>query len=105
MIRDDVRRLSALGPMPNSSATTPAQVDQYDDLINQIVQPLTDDEARALLGVFGDDDYFGVAWSLLHLIETAPHVPIDGPPADDANEWVRRIWRSKENARVMGRDV
>jgi hypothetical protein len=32
-------------------------------------------------GVFGNDDYFGVTWSLLHLIETAPHVPVDEQPA------------------------
>jgi len=105
MIRDEVRRLVALGPMPDSVATTPEQVDQYGNLINKIARPLTNDEAEALLSVFGDDDYFGVAWTLLHLIETAPHVPVDEPPADDANEWIHRIWRRKQNARAIGRDV
>lgn len=105
MIRDGVRRLIALGPMPPVTATTPAQVDHYGALIDQIAKPVTDEEARALLSVFGGDDYFGAAWSLLYLIETAPQVPLDAPPPDDANEWVRRIWQRAENARVMERDV
>ena len=54
---------------------------------------------------FGPDSCYGVAWLLLHLIETAPHCPIEEPPADDANEWIRRIWRGVQNARLQGRDL
>ncbi|MDB6032726.1 MAG: hypothetical protein JWM16_3064, partial [Verrucomicrobiales bacterium] len=30
----------------------------------------------ALVKVFGPDDYYGLAWSLLHLIESAPGWPL-----------------------------
>ena len=36
-----------------------------------------------------DDDCFGLAWTLLHLIETAPEA-IDRLPAGQ-NEWIDRI--------------
>jgi hypothetical protein len=39
--------------------------------------PLTDDEAISLLYCFPADDgvVFGLAWSLLHALETAPYGP------------------------------
>ncbi|MDX2851185.1 hypothetical protein [Actinacidiphila glaucinigra] len=46
---------------------------------------MTDEEAHALAGCFGDDECFGVAWVLLHLIETAPHAREDRPEA--AGRW------------------
>jgi hypothetical protein len=100
MIRDEVKELASLGPMPNSSKATPEKVDKYGDLVLRIQRPLTDEEARLLLNSFGDDDFFGVAWELMHLIETAPHSPVDGPPSDSANEWIRRIWLRGQRAEM-----
>ena len=55
---------------------------------------MTDEEAKLLLGSFGPDDCFGLAWTLLHLIETAPgarHLVVE-PSATD-NEWIQSLWR------------
>ncbi|MEU0382903.1 hypothetical protein [Streptomyces chartreusis] len=41
-------------------------------LLERIPKPVTDDEAQALATLFGPDNCFGLAWTLLHLIETAP---------------------------------
>jgi len=102
MIREEVRDVAALGPMPSSSETTPEDIDRYGDLVLRIQRPLDDEEARLLLNSYGNDDYFGVAWELLHLIETAQHTPIDGPPSDSANEWIRRMWLRAQRAKDMG---
>ncbi len=67
MIRDEVKELAAVGPMPGSLEATPEEVDRYGHLVLQIRRPLNDEEACLLLGSFGDDDFFGVAWELLHL--------------------------------------
>lgn len=105
MIREEVKRLAALGPMPSSDATTPEQVDQFGSLVLQIPRPLSDEEARLLLHSFGDDDYFGVSWELLHLIETAPHVAVESPPDEIANEWMHRIWDRAQRGKQRGTDA
>jgi hypothetical protein len=66
-------------------------IDQQQKLLESIVPPLSDDEAVALLQVFGVDDYFGMAWTLLHLVESAPGWPIGGALDDISNEWIVRL--------------
>ena len=91
-IRKSVKDLVRLGPFPPMAASPPERVQEYQGLLASITPPLTDQEAIDLLSIFGDDDYFGLAWTLLHLIETAPSPPLDSAPAEDASEWIRRLW-------------
>ncbi len=100
MIRDEVRQLVALGPLPSESddSTPEEQLQRQQDLLESISSPVTDEEAKLLLRVFGDDDCFGLAWTLLHLVETAPHTPVESLPPESANEWIRRIWARAERA-------
>jgi hypothetical protein len=49
--------------------------------------------------VFGDDDCFGLAWTLLHLIESTPGWPLPAALPDLRNEWVRRL---RERAKRAG---
>jgi hypothetical protein len=91
-VRPAVGRLLDLGPLPQEELATPPQLELYQSLLGQIDPPVTDEEARVLMSLFGNDDCFGAAWTLLHLIETAPHLPIATAPADSENEWVRRLW-------------
>jgi len=74
MIRPEVERLVALGPMPDSLGATPDQalVEEYERLITAISRPVSLDEALALTKVFGPDDFYGLAWAVVHLIESAP---------------------------------
>jgi hypothetical protein len=90
-VRPEVEAFAALGPLPASSID--AHVDTHQERLERIVAPLSDEEAELLVGMFGPDDCFGLAWSLLHLIETAPGgCPIKQKPTSSDNEWVRDMW-------------
>jgi len=54
-----------------SADADPKIVERWQNLLAAVKTPVSDDEARALVRVFGPDDCFGLAWTLLHLIETA----------------------------------
>lgn len=69
-MRDEVAELIQLGPFPNETSATPEIVDSYFELIDTISPPVSLDEARSLLTLFGTDTFFGAAWSLVHLIES-----------------------------------
>ncbi|XMA39044.1 hypothetical protein O1157_27230 [Streptomyces albogriseolus] len=58
-------------------------------------------EARALLTCFGPDDCYGLAWSLLHLVETGPGPAFTADPGPDANEWHRRLFLRAANAGLV----
>ena len=93
-----------MGPLPGENEVSGAFLHQFHSLLELIrselsEKPLTDDEARSLVGLFGIDDAYGVAWSLLHLIETAPNWPIADGLEDTSNEWVDRLKRRVDNAR------
>jgi hypothetical protein len=58
--------------------------------LDELEGPLTDEEAIALLPCFPADDgtVFGLAWSLLHAIESAPYRPAFLSELDDRSWWV-----------------
>lgn len=93
-MRDTVTALLALGRLP-TAASSADQVGAFERALAGIHPPLTDDEAEALLAMFHDEgaeDGFGMAWSLVHLIETSP-TPMprhDAGPA--AGEWLRLLF-------------
>jgi hypothetical protein len=102
MMREAVIELVQLGPMPTATiATDPDLVDRYAALLESIARPLSNEEACALVKIFGPDDCFGVAWTLLHLIETAPGWPIAECLHDTSNEWVRRLRDSAVRAGLL----
>jgi hypothetical protein len=92
MIRSQVAGLIAKGPMSSSSSGVD-QIKAWQETLGKIAPPLSDDEAAALTGLFPtqDEDCFGLAWSLIHLIETAPHWPLERCLADSTNPWVLRL--------------
>jgi hypothetical protein len=92
-VRKEVRELVALGSMPDSDTAQVEQVQRFQDAIERISPPVTHEEAEALLTVFGPDECFGLAWAVLHLIETTPGgIPIEKRPAATENEWIRFLW-------------
>ena len=48
-------------------------------MLESVAKPVTDDEAAALAQLFGPGDCFGLAWTLVHLVESAPRVAPTGP--------------------------
>jgi hypothetical protein len=89
--------------LPDEHSATEEQVDRLSDAIDKIARPVTAEEALLLISAFGPDDCFGVAWSLLHLIETEPgRTYVTEEPGPDANEWVRRMWNRIQCAKQWG---
>ena len=83
--------LIMIGPLPTSEASI-AEIQRWQELLEQITRPLTDDEAIALADLFPDQDdsCFGLAWTMIHLIETAPHRPIQCN-GNSTNPWIGRL--------------
>ncbi len=91
MVREQVKQLSELGPLPSSDTAGDEQLMHYESLISGIEKPVSDDEAKLLCELFGPDDCFGVAWTLIHLIETAPGWPLEECFQGTQNEWKQRL--------------
>lgn len=105
MVRPEVAELIALGPFSSSKDVKVDIIDHQAELLKRIDRPVTDEEARELVKLFGPDDYFGVAWTLLHQIETAPNWPLMDCLTDESNEWIAHLKERIENARRMGISV
>ena len=94
-----VEELVRLGPLPGSTNPDVAQLERFQSALEKVKQPVSDDDARALVRLFGPDDCFGLAWTLRHLIETAPNWPLMDCLVGSDNEWVDRLRMSIENKR------
>ncbi|GAA2428010.1 hypothetical protein [Streptomyces glaucus] len=91
-MRPEVQAFVAGGPLPGWDADED-EIDRRVKQLEAISKPVTADEAQALASCFGPDDCYGVAWTLLHLIETGPGpVPVVQPPGPDADEWNHILW-------------
>lgn len=90
-MRPEICRLVEMGRLPSEDEADTEQVRQYELEYRGITRPITDEEAIALLGLFGEDGCFGLASSLMHLIETAPGWPIKDSLTDTGNPWVLEL--------------
>lgn len=96
-IRPCVARILNLGPLPGSEEATESILKEFEAALEGVSRPLSHSESIALLASFGDDDCFGLAWTLLHLMETAPPPLLENEPDSSANEWVWRLWLRQVN--------
>jgi hypothetical protein len=104
-VRDSVQRIVAWGRLPDDGHDIGEDMlTKWAAAIDGLEGPLTDDEAIALLSCFPPDDstVFGVSWSLLHKIETAPYGPTFIEALDDRSWWVALL---KERAIRAGIEV
>jgi hypothetical protein len=83
--------------LPDSSADEEV-IAQHEDLLHWISTPVSDEEAVILARLFGPDDCYGLAWTLLHLIETAPGWPIASALSASDNPWIATLRRRGSNA-------
>ncbi len=97
MIRKQVLELKLLGPLPNEQADE-TTFERYEKVLSAIKAPVTDDEAEILLTLFGPDDAYGAAWTLLHLVESAPSWPIEKCLTGEGL-WIETLRRRAANAR------
>ena len=91
-MRAEVMQLIAKGRLPDSKSS-PRLIMEWQQALERIGAPLSNDEAAALTAVFptSEDECFGLAWTLLHLIETAEDWPIEECLRDFANPWICRL--------------
>lgn len=87
-IRKEIEEMSVLGPLPSESDADIDFLKKYESLYRAVTRPITNDEARVLVKLFGPDGCFGAASSLMHLIETAPGWPLEDCLRDMDNEWI-----------------
>lgn len=99
MVRKEVKELVELGQFPASGEVVNIVIRQQEALLTRICPPINDEEARLLVALFGVDDYFGLAWTLLHLVESAPGWPLPECLAMESNEWVKRL-----RSRLLSKD-
>ncbi|MBM2620998.1 hypothetical protein JIG36_36410 [Actinoplanes sp. LDG1-06] len=103
MIRDEVRDFVRLGPLTSELDDSEEGDEAFEEMeraLHAIEKPVTDEEARLLLGSFGEDASFGLAWTLLHLIESAPSPPVVSEPPAGANPWIEMMWVRYRNRRA-----
>jgi hypothetical protein len=91
-MRSEVHDFTAEGPLPGEDADE-REIGRRAEQLAAISRPVTPAEARALTTCFGHDNCYGVAWTLLHLIETCPDLELTAEPAADANQWHQLLWR------------
>ena len=90
-MRKEVHELVSMGSLPDCETVTEEQLKRYAGLLSRVIPPVSNDEARSLVLLFGPDDYYGLAWTLLHLIESAPGWPLHDCLKDPNNEWTERL--------------
>lgn len=103
-VREAITELEDMGPLPSYAvAMQPdqlAKLERYTRLIASIQKPVTDEEARVLVRLFGPDDCFELEKSLVHLIESAPGWPIWDCLEDAHNEWIQTLRQRLDNAGI-----
>jgi hypothetical protein len=75
-MRDEILKLVRLGTLPSGEGVDMELLKYVQELITKIEAPISDQEAEEMVKIFGDDDCFGLSWTAIHLIETAPNWPI-----------------------------
>jgi hypothetical protein len=90
-MRREVRDLIKLGSMPSEVTADLKTVEKYERLLHRIQPPLTNIEAESLASLFGPDSFYGLAWTLVSLIESAPGWPGRVSLPDSENEWVELL--------------
>jgi hypothetical protein len=88
VIRPEILELAGLGPFPASQNVNLDLIKKQEELLRGIKPPITADEVMQLVKLFGPDDYYGLAWTLVHLIETCSAWPMEDCLVDTSNEWI-----------------
>ena len=105
MIRPEIEELERLGPLPADDDDYPGidrKLFDVEHLLAVVDPPVTVEEARVLAALFPRDGgtCYGLAWSLLHLIET---LGVDDGlrevvPGVDSAQWRKMFEQRLENA-------
>ncbi|WP_133884177.1 hypothetical protein [Glycomyces sp. NRRL B-16210] len=94
--------LVSSGPFPSEEGTV-EEIAWVQELLLRILPPITDEEARALLAVFGPDYCYGLSGTLVHLIETAPGIMSIELPRDTGKLGIERLIARREFGEMLRR--
>ena len=83
--------LVRLGPFPGELEASVAEVEERELFVRELSGPATDEEALALLTLLGEDSLFGLAWPLVHMIESAPGWPFWDELSEAPDPWRTRL--------------
>ena len=91
-MRPEITNLLTQGLLPRSKSDI-QQIQAWQEAFEKITPPISDEEAASLTTLFQpiDDDCFGLAWSLIHLIETSPGWPLLSCLQQIDNPWITRL--------------
>jgi len=92
-VRKEIAELISMGPLPASDAADEEDLTRREYAMKAIPRPVSDEEALALMSIFGPDECFGLAWMLLHIIETAPGNLRIPESVFRRSEWLRMVWK------------
>jgi hypothetical protein len=100
-MRPEVNDLVAMGPLPDSASAAHdlQRLEAYQRRLESIRKPVSDEEAEALAGLFGPDDCFGLAWTLVHLVDTAPSWPLVQRIPNSNNVWIQLLRERAERGK------
>lgn len=92
-MRTAVIELVALGRLPDEATASVPVLQSFERALQELEPPLSDEEALALLSVFplGEASCFGLAWSIVHLVESAPGWPMPQARLQGSNPWVKSL--------------
>jgi hypothetical protein len=85
-----------LGALPDSASADVSNLEKFEKYLGEVKRPVSNDDARALSELFGPDDCFGLAWMLVHLIETAADWPLDDVFLRTDNQWLTLLRERSE---------
>ena len=100
-MRDVVRKMASMGRLPDEDSAEQADLDERVALLNEVaLERPSRDEVLALLPLFPADDStcFGLAWTLLHIIESSPDWPIWDELRAIDGEWAETLTIRLANA-------
>ena len=83
-----------MGRLPDEDSAGQADLDERVALLDEIgLERPTRDEVLALLPLFPADDNtcFGLAWTLLHIVESSPDWPVWDALDDMSGEWAETL--------------
>jgi len=88
-MRPRIVDLIKFGVLPSEEEADIEKIQLIQETLTNIKPPISNQEAEALVKLFGKDSSFGLAWTLLHLVETAPDWPIEKCLKENkTNPWI-----------------
>lgn len=102
-MRDAVRKLAALGPLPDGDLAGQAEIDRFVPLLDEIgLERPSRSETVVLLDALplDDDESLGLSWTVLHIIESGAEWPMWDELGTRRGWWIDLLRKRLHNAGI-----